>query len=83
MNQDEKSFKQKFDEIRSEMSEERLFSDINEDFYKYDLIKARIEKWKLIDESSYKNAYVSHHLPKLFSPLIRIDLIDWNPLEVK
>ncbi|RMZ96909.1 PAX3- and PAX7-binding [Brachionus plicatilis] len=60
---------------------ENCFTDVLEDFYRFNLIKKRFEKWKKLNEHNYKNAFVSLSLPKLFSPLIRFDLIDWNPLE--
>ena len=72
--------RQKREEIKNEISQE-ILADINEDFYDIESIKARFEKWKSLNYASYKNAYVSHSLPKLFSPLIRLELIDWNPLE--
>ena len=56
--------------------------EVAEDFYKIDLITKRFEAWKSLSLSSYNNAYILLSLPKLFSPLIRIELIDWNPLEV-
>jgi GC-rich sequence DNA-binding factor len=58
----------------------QLEAEISEDFIKYDLIKARFAKWKSLSTQSYSNAYISLSLPKLFSPLVRRDLLDWNPL---
>ncbi len=60
-----------------------IFGDVAEDFYNINVIKERFQTWKSLNLSTYKNAYVLLSLPKLFSPLIRIELIDWNPLEVK
>lgn len=60
---------------------QQVVNELNEEFYKFDLIKLRFEKWKLISLDSYRTAYVSYSLPKLFSPLIKYELIDWNPLE--
>ena len=59
-----------------------IFSDVADDFYNINSIKERFQTWKSLNLSAYKNAYVLLSLPKLFSPLIRIELIDWNPLEV-
>ena len=79
--QEQADFKQKTNEILAELTQQ-IESDIGEDFYKYDLIKQRFEKWKKLSSQSYTNAYISLSLPKLFSPLIRYDTIDWNPLQV-
>jgi hypothetical protein len=59
-----------------------LFDDVHEDFHNIDLIKIKFEEWRLKYSNSYQDAYVSLSLPKLFSPLVRFELIDWNPLEV-
>ncbi|CAF0932359.1 unnamed protein product [Brachionus calyciflorus] len=78
---DEDQFKEKRQFIITQLSQE-LFNDVLEDFYKFDSIKQRFEKWKKINEQNYKNAFVSLSLPKLFSPLVRAELLDWNPLEI-
>ena len=59
----------------------QLTLEIDENFYQFDLIKKRFEKWNANFKETYKNAYVGHSLPKLFTPLIRCEIIDWNPLE--
>ena len=78
--EDGESFKQErkklVDELNAAISEE-----INENFYEYELIKARFEKWNTQFNETYRNAYISLSLPKLFGPLVRCELIDWNPLE--
>lgn len=38
--------------------------------------------WKKQCEDTYKNAYISLCLPKLFTLFARIELIAWNPLSV-
>lgn len=73
-------FQQKREDILNQLNQD-IFTDVLDDFYKFELIKQRFEKWKKLNSSNYKNAYVALSLPKLFSPLIRIELIDWNPLE--
>ena len=35
-----------------------------------------------MNADSYANAYVSLSLPRLFSPLVRFCLVDWNPFEI-
>lgn len=60
---------------------ESITSETNENFYQFDLIKERFEKWNTQFNETYRNAYISMSLPKVFAPLVRCDLIDWNPLE--
>lgn len=60
-----------------------LFNDAIEDFYDINIIKSKFEEWRSKHTDTYEEAYVSLSLPKLFSPLVRLELIDWNPLEVK
>ena len=79
---DDTEFKQKTSEILNELNQQ-IESEISEDFFKYDLIKQRFEKWKKLSSQSYENAYISLSLPKIFSPLIRCETISWNPLEVR
>ncbi|CAH8870975.1 unnamed protein product [Trichobilharzia szidati] len=57
-----------------------LFEDVVEEFYELPLILERFKEWRVISPESYKQAYVSLCLPQLFSPIIRIQLIGWNPL---
>ena len=75
-------FRQKTSEILNELSQQ-IELEISEDFFKYDLIKQRFEKWKKLSFQSYQNAYISLSLPKLFSPLIRCETVSFNPLEVR
>ena len=60
---------------------ETITSETNENFYQFDLIKERFEKWNTQFNETYRSAYISLSLPKVFSPLVRCDIIDWNPLE--
>lgn len=53
-----------------------------DDFTDHSLIIDRFKRWKQLSPATYSNAYIALSLPKLFSPLIRFDLFDWNPLEV-
>lgn len=54
-----------------------------EDFYKLNHIKKHFEEWKYKYGDSYTEAYIGLCLPKLFNPLVRADMIDWNPLKVR
>ena len=60
---------------------EVVFSDVVEDFCKLSTIKERFEQWKFFLPSSYDQAFVSLCLPKIFSPFVRLQLLQWNPLD--
>lgn len=54
-----------------------------EDFHSLDNIKSHFETWRKLYFSCYRDAYIGLCLPKLFNPLIRLQLILWSPLEVQ
>ena len=60
-----------------------VFSDVVDEFHKLSLVKERYEQWKWGFSESYKQAYISLCLPKLFDPFAKLEMIDWNPLEVR
>jgi len=60
-----------------------LFEDVIEDFSTVSEILERFEEWKRKYTDDYNDAYVGLCLPKLLSPLIKLSLISWNPLEVR
>ena len=57
-------------------------SDVVEDFSTLDGVKSRFEAWKEEDPEAYSDAFVSLCLPKIVSPLVRLQLLFWNPLTV-
>ena len=59
-----------------------LMQDVHEDFSECDEIRKRFEAWRRDYKDSYQEAYIGLCLPKLFTPIIRLSLIGWNPLEV-
>lgn len=54
-----------------------------EDFHSLDCIKAHFEVWRHEYADCYRDAYIGLCLPKLFNPLVRLQLISWNPLDVR
>lgn len=60
----------------------KMFGDVIEDFHSLDCIKSRFEVWRKLYFTCYRDAYIGLCLPKLFNPLIRLQLIPWSPLEV-
>ncbi|XP_062061983.1 PAX3- and PAX7-binding protein 1 [Lepus europaeus] len=69
------------DRISKESS--KIFEDVLESFYSIDCIKSQFEAWRSKYYMSYKDAYIGLCLPKLFNPLIRLQLLTWTPLEAK
>ncbi|XP_061558474.1 PAX3- and PAX7-binding protein 1 [Phycodurus eques] len=73
------SFSMEHDRITRECK--KVFEDVVEDFHSLDYIKSQFEVWRSDYPECYKDAYIGLCLPKLFSPLVRLQLITWNPLE--
>ncbi|KAM9765569.1 intron Large complex component GCFC2 isoform 1-T1 [Menidia menidia] len=58
-----------------------VFSDVQDDFCDVKKILSRFEEWRGSYSESYHNAYISLCLPKLLNPIIRHQLMAWNPLK--
>ncbi|ELU08053.1 hypothetical protein CAPTEDRAFT_227729 [Capitella teleta] len=58
-----------------------IFDDVVEEFHHLKLIKSRFDDWQEKQKESYDEAYIGLCLPKLFTPLVNVELINWNPLE--
>ncbi|XP_065906472.1 PAX3- and PAX7-binding protein 1-like [Dysidea avara] len=67
---------------QSSLEADNLFEDVVDEYASLSIIKSHLEKWKF-QHSSYQQAYVSLCLPKLFTPFVKLQLVTWNPLEVK
>ncbi len=61
---------------------EHILDDVSEEFSQYRNVKTIFEQWKYQQNESYTDAFIEICLPKLFSPLIRREMIDWKPFEV-
>ncbi|KFP69583.1 GC-rich sequence DNA-binding factor 2, partial [Acanthisitta chloris] len=59
----------------------KVFEDVHADFCDTRKILLKFQEWKEKFPDSYCDAYISFCLPKLLNPLIRVQLISWNPLE--
>lgn len=59
-----------------------VFEDVVDEFSSLVKIKERFEEWKMKYPEAYREAYIGLCLPKLFNPLIRLQLLGLNPLEV-
>lgn len=60
-----------------------LLDDVLEEFASVDLVLKHMLEWKNKYLESYIEAYVNVCLPKLVGPFVRIEMLTWNPLEVK
>ncbi|KAK0096085.1 hypothetical protein PV326_006499 [Microctonus aethiopoides] len=72
------AFKQMEDEIENESKD--VFSDVMDDFCNVRNILTKLESWRETDMEAYTEAYVSLCIPKIISPIVRLNLISWNPL---
>ncbi|XP_026227191.1 PAX3- and PAX7-binding protein 1 [Anabas testudineus] len=61
----------------------KVFEDVVEDFHSLDCIKSRFEMWRRNYADCYRDAYIGLCLPKLFNPLVRLEVTTWNPLEAQ
>ncbi|KAA8586923.1 PAX3- and PAX7-binding protein 1 [Etheostoma spectabile] len=75
------SFNMERDRIMRECK--KVFEDVVEDFHSLDCIKSHFEVWRREYANCYRDAYIGLCLPKLFNPLVRLQLITWNPLEAQ
>ncbi|CAF2900493.1 unnamed protein product [Rotaria sp. Silwood2] len=60
---------------------EHLLDDVSDEFSQYRNIKTIFEQWKYQQNETYTDAFIEICLPKVFSPLIRREMIDWKPFE--
>ena len=54
--------------------------DVVEEFSVLSNVMDRLQTWRRGDGESYNSAYVSLCLPKIFGPLIRLEMLFWDPL---
>ena len=59
-----------------------VMSDVIEEFSSLDCVCDRLEQWRDEDMPAYIDAFAPMCLPKIFSPLVRLQLLFWNPLTV-
>ena len=62
---------------------ETVMSDVRAEYTDLMQIKERFESWKYNEPESYKNAYIIDCIPKVIAPLIRLEMVGWNPLQSK
>ncbi|XDV43410.1 hypothetical protein PO909_011894 [Leuciscus waleckii] len=62
---------------------QEVFADVQTEFWDVKKILSRFNEWRVSFQESYNNAYIGLCLPKLLAPLIRHQLIGWNPLQAE
>ncbi|CAN9506940.1 unnamed protein product [Ophioblennius macclurei] len=77
--EEEEQLQKKISEIQ--VQSQTVFSDVQEDFCSVKRILSRFEEWRESFSESYHSAYISLCLPKLLNPIIRHQLLAWNPLK--
>ena len=58
-----------------------LFDDTTEEFSQISSILTKFEEWRRNDFTAYKDTYFNLCLPKILGPMIRLNLVTWNPLD--
>lgn len=76
--QDLLSFDKERDQIEVEAQE--VFEDVVDDYSSITNILIKFEQWRETDMTAYTEAYATLCLPRVVSPLIRLNLIFWDPL---
>ena len=61
----------------------QIFSDVVNDFCDVKLIAQRFERWKHKYPGTYREAYVGKSLVQILPPLVRLQVLTWNPLDVR
>ncbi|VDN37982.1 unnamed protein product [Dibothriocephalus latus] len=74
------SFKLVSDDILNDA--QRLFDDTVEEYWTISSILKRFDEWRGKSPTTYAKAYIALCLPQLLSPLIRLQLLGWNPIKV-
>lgn len=58
-----------------------IFADVLLDFCDYKRIAERFEGWKRTHRRSYLDTFAGDSLRRILQPSVRLDILDWNPLE--
>lgn len=65
-------------EIETEVRD--IMSDVREEFSSLECVCERLMEWNEIDKIAFTDTFGSIYLFKMFSPLIRLQMLLWNPL---
>ena len=75
----EQEFVENYNEIVDKS--ENVMCDVRSEYSEITFVKQQFEKWKHQQGESYRNAYITQCLPLVFSPLIRLEMLGWNPIQ--
>ena len=73
------AFRQRREKLAADSA--AAFDDVVLDFCEIKNITAKFEDWKFRFPRSYRNAFASDSLRKVLLPLVRLELLMWNPLD--
>ncbi|XP_043226596.1 PAX3- and PAX7-binding protein 1-like isoform X2 [Amphibalanus amphitrite] len=59
---------------------EAVMEDVEDDFSTLAGVCRHFLEWRRIDPQAYRDAFVNLSLPKALAPLVRLQMIGWNPL---
>ncbi|KAM5143022.1 intron Large complex component GCFC2 isoform 2-T2 [Callospermophilus lateralis] len=62
--------------------QKKVFEDVHDDFCNIQNILLKFQQWREKFPDSYYDAFIGLCIPKLLNPLIRVQLLDWNPLKL-
>ncbi|KAM4867462.1 intron Large complex component GCFC2 isoform 1-T1 [Thomomys bottae] len=60
----------------------KVFEDVHDDFCNIQNVLLKFQQWREKFPDSYSDAFIGLCIPKLLSPLVRVQLLDWNPLKL-
>lgn len=71
-----------FDKEKKQIEQEtqEVFDDVIEEYSTVTNILIKFEQWRETDLAAYTEAYATLCLPRVVTPLIRLNLIFWDPL---
>ena len=75
----EQEFVEKYNSIVDRS--ESVMTDVRDEYSEITFVKQQFEKWKFQQGESYRNAYITQCLPLVFSPLLRLEMLGWNPIQ--
>ncbi|XP_071444852.1 PAX3- and PAX7-binding protein 1 [Hetaerina americana] len=61
----------------------KIFEDVVEEFCTVRGVLGRWEQWHSEEENSYREAYASLCLPRVLAPILRLNLLSWNPIVIQ
>ena len=76
---DVERFTQRQQDVRAECRS--LFTDTEHSFASIESIREHLESWKLRFADQYDATFMGLSTPALFAPFVRLELIDWSPLD--